>query len=83
MARVRKYILERWDIVDGWKKIKDFSNRKEALYAFRGWCSQIPGGTFRVRTPRGSIVAIRRGSLYKKTRGKTYKRGYYWGKKRR
>ena len=63
------YKLQRWIAQRkgfAWKTITTSTSKPDVERAYKGWCSQLRDGTFRIVTAKRSVVKIRRGSLYKK-----------------
>ena len=63
------YKLQHWIATRkgfAWKTIKSSTSKPEVEKAYNGWCKQLRDGTFRITTAKGSVIKIRRGSLYKK-----------------
>ena len=63
------YKLQHWaPQVKGfaWKTIESSTSKPVVERAYKGWCRQLRDETFRIITAKGSVVKIRRGSLYKK-----------------
>ena len=64
-----RYRLQEWIAQRNgfkWTTIDTSTSKPTAERAYKGWCRQLRDGTFRIITAKGSVVKIRRGSLYKK-----------------
>jgi len=62
----KTYKLQRWWITKGWTTIEFSPDRDAIIKSYGGYTKQIRDGSFRVVTPKGTVIRERKGSLQKK-----------------